>query len=607
MDKKWTWAFGILALPALIWALAPYASVIHKTPAETYILSFSLKDLIFLGIVFYGVFLLPGLLFLAWRSRPEMPGRFFESRRVLLALALGCTAHVVAIFIQKFLHLPYRAWVVLPSLASAYAFLFFLLRHHPQVDRLLGQETPVPGGAERWLGSALWILALILGWEMTLRGRASSVNLIGDGYPHLINLLGTMEDGPLPDGLPFYSTFILNIHPMAFHALWADLKVLTPGLLYIDLFRYFSVLMIPVFLACMMAFFSYLAKSRLVGAMGVLAALFISGGGLSLKVPIAYYPWYWAIAWCLAAAVFYLLLKGGLSSRSVAFWAGLVFGVGILIHPFFAIRMASILVFFLPLEILRRVLQKEAVLSLLGSAGAFALAAVLPVGLWILPMVLRHGWELTYPYAFIVEHFQSVAPAGVAYIQKFREVHFSLSDLFFWSRGNAGLFPLCLAPLGIWAALRQGKNAASSLLLGWLLAMAAMVLVDFLPNRYRYFEFLFYAELALAVYGLGYLLQVLPVPARAWVVAAGLVLLWVSIRLDFIPKYQYTLALYGRTSLTEAEVQRAEARVGHYLQTKREGKLDQSYGNYTGYLWSRQRKIWDIYVGNQQAKKSKEP
>lgn len=573
----------------------------------SYIISVSLKNLFLLGAVFYGVYLLPALVFFAWRHGPPRCSHFFESGRVLLALATGCTAHVLAAFIQKYLHLPYRAWAVLPCLVLGYAILFFLTRGRKEVDRLLATDAPAGSRTERWLTALLFVLALVLGWEMTLRGRASSVNLIGDGYPHLINLLGTMVDGPFPDGLPFYSTFIVNIHPMAFHALWASLKTLTPNLLYIDLFRYFSVLMVPVFLACMMGFFTFLAKNRLVGAMGALAALFVSGGGLSLKVPIVYFPWYWSIAWCLTAAVCYLLLKDGLSSRVSSAAAGLIFGVGVLMHPFFAFRIGSLLVFFLPLELLRRVFQKEAVLPLFASVGVFLLGAILPVGAWILPLILRYGWEPTYSYSYIIEHFQALAPQGVAYIQKFREVHYTPWDLYAWSRGNAGLFPLILSPVGIWACLKRGRSPVASLLLAWLLAMAAMVLLDFLPNRYRYFEFLFFAELALAVFGLAYLLELLPSRARPWLIAAVLVLLLISVKEDFFPKYQYALSLYGRSSLTEADIQKAESRVGNYLQTKREGRLDQSYGNYTGYLWSRQKKIWDIYVRNQQEKSSPPP
>jgi hypothetical protein len=604
-DSTPWWNYAIFILPLLlgVWVLSHYPAVIHKTPEQIYILSFSLASWIKMASIFYGLYVLPGLFLISLGARGQFSGRFFSSQRVLLAFTIGCTAHIIAIFLQKYLHLPYHPFVVLSCLALAYLILALALSRVK--DRSLLREVDFEQEATwvRWLAVLILLLGLFLGLEMTLRGRASSLSLVGDGYPHLINTLGTLEDGPMPDGLPFYSTFILNIHPMAFHALLVNLKVLTPGLKYMDLLRYFSVLMVPLFLACMMGLFSFLGRNSAVGALSALAALFVSGGGLSLKVPIVFFPWYWSLAWCLSAAVFFILLKDGLKSHSLALCAGVVFGVGVLVHPFFAFRMGTIMVFFLPLEILRRLWVKENLGSLLPRAALFALGAAVPVGLWLGPLLLKHRWEATYPYAYIVENFKSVAPAGVEYIQKFREVKFDLKSLYLWSRENAGLFPCIFAPFGIVAAFRRPQEPASAMLLAWLFAMAALVLLPFLPNPYRYFEYFFFALVALSAYGGGFLLSLVP---KRWhvIFLAGLLMmvLW-SVWLDFFPKYHYALNIYGRTSLSPADIAEAEGRAYDYLQKKRAGRLDESYGgNYTGYLWSRQKKIWDIYIRSQTLK-----
>ncbi len=592
-------AVFIFPLFFLVWALWAYPAVLHKTPQTLYALTVSWISLIKLGLVFYGLFLVPGL----WMFFQIEPGpgsfSFLTARRILLAFALGCTAHGFAIFFQKYLHLPYRPWWVLTSLAVAYLALFFLLKLVPAKELLQEEGRESPQGWETGMVWGILLLTLFLGLEMTLRGRASTVSLTGDGYPHFINLLGTLEDGPLPDQLPFYSTFVLNIHPMAFHALLADLKTLTPGILHIDLFRYFSVLMVPLFVACMMGFFTFLSQNRLAAALATAAALFVSGGGLSLRIPIVYFPWYWSIAWCLVAAVFTILLKGNFESKRLCFWAGLVFGIGVLMHPFFAFRMGTIMGFFLPIEILRRLLVRQPLFPILPASCFFCLGVFLPLGAWLIPLLLKHPWEETYSYPFILEHFRLVAPKGVAYIQKFGEEKYTLRDLWQWSKQNVGLLPLVTFPLGIYAIFHNLRKSSSSLLLAWMAAMVAAILGAYLPNPYRYFEYFFFATVAVSAYGMGFLLNALKDPWKALLGAALLCVAFFSIRGDFLTKYSLALKLYGRESLTDTDVAGAESRAFRYLESKRAGRLDLEYGSYTGYLWSRQKKIWDIYIKTQ--------
>jgi hypothetical protein len=557
-----------------------------------------------LAAVFYGLYLLPGLFLLAWKTGEWRLGRFFRSRHLLLAFALGCSAHVVGALIQKYLHLPYRSPVVFFCLAAGYLLMVAAATLFP-VEAVLEREPPSQEKPwEQALADLLLLLALFLGWEMTLRGRGSSLNLAGDGFPHLINFLGTLKDGPFPDGLPFYTTFILNVHPMAFHALLAGLKTLTPGILHIDMFRYFSVLMVPVFVGSMMGFFSWLGRSRLAGALITLAALFVSGGGLSLGIPIIFFPWYWSVAWCLAAAVFYLLLRGELRSRALTFWAGWMLGIGTLMHPVFAFRMGAIFAFFLPLEIIRRWIVRQPIAALFPLAALFAAGVLLPVGAWLLPPVLKYGWEETYSYRYILENFSAVAPEGVRYISGLKEARYSPADLWRWTWKNAGLLPSLLAPLGMALAFRDARRPLVSLLAAWLIAMASAVLFGYLPNSYRYFEFFFFALLAAASVGAGFLCR-LSFPWRVPVISALLCLSFFSIRQEFLPKYRRALSLYGRTSLTPKDIAQAEKRAEDYFKAKDAGVLDRSYGNYPGYLWSRQKKIWDIYVRNRTQKGEK--
>jgi len=48
--------------------------------------------------------------------------------------------------------------------------------------------------------------------------------------------------------------------------------------------------------------------------------------------------------------------------------------------------------------------------------------------------------------------------------------------------------------------------------------------------------------------------------------------------------------------VTEANIRSAESRAYAYLASKKAGRLDLEYGGYRGYLWSRQKKVWDIYL-----------
>jgi len=593
----------ILPLAVLLWALLPYPSLLQKSSEETYILSVEWAHLLEFAAVFYGLYLLPGLALLAWQAKDRSWRPSFSSQRLMMAFCLACTAHVMAVYLQKYLHLPYRPWVVLGCLAMAYGVLGILMRWMPFELLARKKEEIERPRLEDLLTTAVLTLALLLGWEMTLRARGSSLSLMGDGYPHLINYLGTFAEGPLPDGLPFYSTFILNIHPMGFHALLAGIKTLLPGLWHLDLLRYFSVLMIPIFLVCTMGFFRQLVKSRLVAALGAAVALFISGGGLSLNIPIAYFPWYWALAWCLACGVFTLLLKSQWRSPALGFWGGLLLGAGALMHPFFAIRMGAIVAFWIAIEGLR-VFVGRPLGAFVKTTLALVVSGGVMVGLWMVPLLLRHGWEETYSYDFILQNFSTIAPEGVNYIRNFHDMHFRLVDLWTWSFGNAGIFPIAFAPLGLVAIWKRREEESSVMLCAWLAAMTTAILSGLLPNSYRYFEYFFFGLLAWSVYGLDWILAQFKGVNRMLFLTLALAIFAFSIRWDFLPKYRRTLELYGRTSLSQEDVEKAEARALHYLRSKAAGTLDRDYGAYTGYLWSRQKKLWDIYVQTQKAKRA---
>ena len=597
-SRHWQWLWLSLLIPVAIaaQALRLYPEVLRKGPEQSYALVVSFSTLFKMAAVFYGLYLVPGLLFLSRKIPGGSMLRACGGGGVLLSFAFGMTAHVFAAFLQKYLQLPYHPLIVLACLSLGYLLIFLLAGKLPLPS--LFQETGEANADpwERGISYGLLLLGMALALEMTLRGRGSSLSLTGDGYPHLINTLGTLVDGPFPDGLPFFTTFVLNIHPMGFHALLANLKTLTPGLLHIDLFRYFSVLMVPVFLFCMYGFFSFLGRSRLVGALGAFAALFVSGGGLSLRIPIVFFPWYWSLAWCLSAAVFFILLKSELKSAALSFAAGLVFGAGVLLHPFFAFRMGMIMAVFLPLELLRRRLCRQALIPAVEGALSFAAGLILPVGLWLGPLLWKYPWEPTYEFDVIVANFSTLAPEGIHYLKTMQGTGFQLKDFWIWSWQNAGLVPVVLAPLGLIAMVWRFRESSTALLLAWLLAMASAILFAYLPNPYRYFEYFFYGLLACAVFGVGWLLAVLPWRARPLFAALLFSLAALQIPMDFFPKYRQALSLYGSTKLGEADVRSAEGRAARYLESKQAGRLDSEYGGYRGYLWSRQKKVWDIYL-----------
>lgn len=587
------WIF-LLAIPFLIWVLWPYFEVIKKESGETYILNFSTWTLLKFYLCFYGLYVLPGLAVFSFAGRRREYNPFFSPQRFLLAFLFGMVAHIFAAFIQKYLSFSYQPATVLLCLLASYSLLFVFLRPFKE---LLKEERP-PRQFD-FLTWGILLLALFLGVEMVLRARASSASLMGDGFPHLINYLGTLEEGPLPDGLPFYSTFILNIHPMGFHALLAGLKTLIPGIDHIDLLRYFSAVMVPCVVFVFFSFFSFLSKNRPLAAFGTLVLLFVSGGGFSLRVPIVYFPWYWSLAWCLTAGLFFLILVDNFQSKGVYFLAGILLGTGILFHPFLAFRVGTILVFFLPIELLRRVWIREPLLPVLRSAGFFALGTLILLGLWLVPLLLKYNWEETYSFEYLTQNFEKVAPKGIHYIRTIRESFYNLKDLFSWSEANSGWFSLIFAPLGLVAVFIKRREAISSLLLAWFLAMACAVTLGFLMNPYRYFEYFFLSLVALSVYGLGWLYSITKNQWKPLLLFPVLMLALYSIRLDFFPKYRLALHYYGRTHWPPNALSSSRNLANKYLESKKNGNLDQDFGWYRGYLWSRQKKVWDIYLQHQ--------
>jgi len=598
--SRWStlaWLAWLAPLGVLLWFFWHYPLLWRKDAETSYQLFFSLGNLSKLCAGFYAFFILPGWLYLWIRERGPSRVSWADASRVMLALLLGLSAQTIALFLQKYLHLPYRPLPVGLCLAAGYLVAFGLAQFLPW-GQVLERAASAPSmrNAEQWVSDLLLLVAVILGWEMTLRGRASSISLMGDGYPHLIYFLGTLTHGPMPDGNVFYSSFVLNITPMGFHTIWASLKTMIPGLLHLDFIRYFSFAMVPIFIACLMALFTQLAGNRLAAAILTLAASFISGGGLSLSVPIVFFPWYWSLGWCLAAAVFWLLLKNKFESAWVSGFAGWIMGIGFLMHAFFAVRMTVIVGLFFVFELLRRLWLREAPFAFLKNAALFIFGAAIPFGSWMLPMVLQHGWEATYSYDYLVQNYSAVAPEGIRYIRNFKEVHYRLADLWYWSRGNAGLLPVFLAPVGIAICLLRRREARSYLLLAWLIAMASAILMRYVPNPYRYFEFFFFGLAACAALALGAMFRKTPEPWKTYLMAATTVVLGVSMMVDFSPKYRKAIVTYGRTQAKPSDEVRQENRATSYLRSQRAGNLDRDFGGFTGHLWLRQKKVWDIYL-----------
>ncbi len=592
LKPKWnlSWIF-LLSLPILVWALWPYPSTIKKSPFTTYIFKFEVIKALWFFACFYGLYVLPGLVIFFRVTRHAVYNSFFTPNRLLLAFGWGMVAHVLAIFIQKYLHLPFKPWVVLGCLLIAYAVLAFFFR---PLKFLLQEEAP--GRKWDFITWPVLILTLVLGGEMILRARTSSVSLMGDAFIHMILLVGTMMDGPLPNGMPFYSTFILNLHPLSFHALLANLFTLIPGIEHIDLFRYFSLVMLPCFVFVFFSFFSMLSGSRPVAAMGTLALLAVSGGGLSSRVPIVYFPWYWGLAWYLTAVIFYLILKGELKSRPLYFWAGVILGVGVLMHPMMAPRMGAILCCFFPLELLRRALKRETLLPVLTCGALFILGAGGVLVIWLGPMVLQFGLEEAYSYEYIIQNFSKIVPDAVKYLRYLHETRYGLKDLFPWILENGGIFPLVLSPLGLIAAVLGFKKPAAPLLLAWVIAMASAVLLGYLPNSYRYFEYLFLGMVSLAIFGMGWITRMISErwqPLLLWIfLGVGLV----GVRVDFWPKYRVALQYYGRTQWPDNIYENSRRIVRGYQDSRQKGQLDRDFGGFRGFLWARHKKVWDIYI-----------
>jgi hypothetical protein len=301
--------------------------------------------------------------------------------------------------------------------------------------------------------------------------------------------------------------------------------------------------------------------------------------------------------------LFFLILRSEFESKALYFWAGVLFGAGVLIHPFMAFRVGAILIFFFFFELIRRTALRDRLPPLFLCGGSFILGSALPLGIWLLPMVLRHGWEETYSYDYIVEHFKSVAPRGVGYIQKIRESSYGLADLYYWSKGNAGWFALIFSPVGVAVAFWKYRKTTSMFLLAWVSAMGSAAVLGYLLNPYRYFEYFFLGLMALAAYGLGGVYHGLGGRWRVFLLLGALAVAVAGIRIDFFPKYRQTLHYYGQTQWKEEFLQRSRNMAGLYINSKRQGRLDRELGGYTGYLWSRQKKVWEIYMSHPKGNK----
>jgi hypothetical protein len=379
----------------------------------------------------------------------------------------------------------------------------------------------------------------------------------------------------------------------------ANLFALVPGIQHVDLFRYFSLVFLPCFVFVFYAFFTFLSGSRPIGAIGTLALFMVSGGGLTLRIPIVYFPWYWGLAWCLTAVIFYLLLNGEMRSKTLYFWAGALLGVGVLMHPMMAPRMGTILIFYLPLELLRRWLSREPWAPVFSRGALFALGTAVLLGIWLGPLLLRFGLEETYSYEYILANFSKIAPNGVKYIRGLQELKFGPKDLYPWIAKNAGIFPMLLAPLGLVAAICRFKKSASPLLLAWVMAMVSAVLFAYLPNPYRYFEYLFFGLVALAVFGMSWVLPMLAERWRPLVLGGFIAFALFAVRQDYWPKYGLALNLYGRTDWPKGVFNISAGIVRNYQEAKAKGSLDEAFGEFRGFLWPRQKKVWDIYIQRQ--------
>ncbi len=585
---KWLFA---LACVFAAWILWPYPQYFQKSPQEYYLLHFSFSPWLKFILGFYGLYVLPGL-FLFWRlGKAFSYNPFFTPHRFFLAFLLGAAAHVMAVLLQKFLLWPYQLWSVLLCLTVAYALIYWPLRRL----RFLWNETPFSGGWP-WVTGVVLGLTLLLGTELILRGRASSNSIQGDAFAHTISLLATLIEGPLPDANPFFSTFILNIHPQAYHAMIATILTLFPSLESLDVIRYFSLAFLPCFLLCTFAFFSRLTQSAPLGALCTLATYFVSGGGMSTHIPIAFFPWYWAMAWVLSFGVVYFLIGPEWERPGVPWVSGWVMGTGVLLSPMLAYRMGAIMALFFVLEGVRVGCRRESLKTWFCSGAGMALACALPVMLWLLPLVLRYGWEETYSYEYLIQHFSDLAPRGIAYIKSLKETDYTWADLWVWTRDNAGYFPIVFFPLGLWTLVRHLGQRVSMVVLAWILAMGAAILGGYLTNPYRYFEYFFLGLLMACALGLGELFRKLPSKAKAPLLFLVFAVLMVDLRVTYPSKYREAMKFYGKTVWTEAMLKPSRAWEAQYRRAKQQGSLDQDFGWYRGYLWSRQKKVWDIYL-----------
>ena len=126
--------------------------------------------------------------------------------------------------------------------------------------------------------------------------------------------------------------------------------------------------------------------------------------------------------------------------------------------------------------------------------------------------------------------------------------------------------------------------------------MGSAVVFAYLPNPYRYFEYLFLGLIALAAFGMGWLSRLFSNHWRPLILLLFLSLVLVGVRYDYWPKYGLALRHYGRTQWPENPYGSSRRIVRGYQASKKAGQLDRDYGKFRGYLWSRQKKVWDIYV-----------
>ncbi len=551
----------------------------------------SFIDIIKLTCIFYGVLIAPGFLF----SRQQF-SELKSSQHIYHGFIVGMLAHFFSINLIKITQLYSIPGIYTLSLALTYLLLYFLTK---KISWSFFTPTPTATTKVSWH----WIIlsvAIVANLVLSFLYRARSPELSGDGLAHLILIVQHQINGPLPDFSPFYSTPIVNYQATYFHALLYHLGILS-HLHFVDVLRYFSFIFTPLFVLTLYTCFEIICKNKLFASLLALQSIMISGGGQSLEVPIAFFPWYWALGWSLFTSVIIKLIQQPLYQKTnfIFLAIGVLIAVSMGMAPMLMGRWPFVLVI---LALLTSLVPSEfsffkKIKNIFINGCLLSLGILLSLGVWLFPLLIKHGLEPTYSLQEITSQFQNKIPQSVNYFLSVYQTQFSVFEIFIWMQRNMGML-LAYACLAAFVASLLNKNRTTSWAITFAvpIAMLAALLIPAVPIKYRLFEYLFLGFLLVLANGY-FLLDQSEIFFKKYLLWGLTFLLFTNFAVVYPQKVKLTASIYGRNKMDTPEFNRAYQWETFYLQAQKNNQLDEVFGNFRNYLVLRHKKIWDIHAG----------